>query len=219
MGHLLSPSDSLRSWVTNPREEPVAQGWRQLPVQPPWAPGLWTQGGSLLFLPGAARAPQWVPACLEFTSEQESPEPGQGDEPRGRVREESGRGVHPAEGPRATHAEEDGLQPDGQRGGVPAHLCRRGQQPAQPAAPARHRPGCGGRGDGLLQVRDGGPQTVAAVSPSGRPGSCEGQSRWAAPESDHHRPSSLPLPAPPPTWPRSGADTPGDTSVVRLQLA
>ncbi|XP_063091540.1 beta-catenin-interacting protein 1 isoform X5 [Cavia porcellus] len=111
----------------------------------------------------------------------------------------------PASRPRAAASSSSRAQPEPHSGYLRAWSSRQNR--------------CGGRGDGLLQVRDGGPQTVAAVSPSGRPGSCEGQSRWAAPESDHHRPSSLPLPAPPPTWPRSGADTPGDTSVVRLQLA
>lgn len=55
--------------------------WLWLPVSVPSLAGhtpsgflrlccVFPQGGSLLFLPGAARAPQWVPACLEFTSEQ-----------------------------------------------------------------------------------------------------------------------------------------------------
>lgn len=39
-----------------------------------------------------------------------SPELGQGDEPRGSTREESGGDVHSAEGPRAAHAEEDGVK-------------------------------------------------------------------------------------------------------------
>lgn len=41
---------------------------------------------------------------------QGSPELGQGDEPRGSTREESGGDVHSAEGPRAAHAEEDGVK-------------------------------------------------------------------------------------------------------------
>lgn len=39
-----------------------------------------------------------------------SPELGQGDEPRGSTREESGGDVHSTEGPRAAHAEEDGVK-------------------------------------------------------------------------------------------------------------
>lgn len=108
--------------------------------------------------------------CLKLISRSSSPQSWPGDEPRGGPREESGGGVHSAEGPSAAHAAEDGLQPDGQRGGVPSHLRGGGQQPAQPAAPALHRPGCGGRSDGVFQVGDGGPEAVAAT-PVEHPGS------------------------------------------------
>lgn len=114
----------------------------------------------------AAALPLELSICLPEVNfqKQGSPELGQGDEPRGSTREESGGDVHSAEGPRAAHAEEDGVKSDCQRGGIPAHLCRGRQQPAQPAATALHRPGCRGCGDGVFQIGDGRPEAVAGSS-------------------------------------------------------
>lgn len=62
---------------------------------------------------------------------------------------------------------------------VPAHLRGGSQQPAQSAATALHRPGCGGRGDGVFQVGDGRPEAVAE-SPWKHPESCRGRDLWGS---------------------------------------
>lgn len=68
---------------------------------------------------------------------QVSPELGQGDEPRGSTREESGGDVHSAEGPSAAHAEEDGVKRECLWAGcrVPAALKLGGAVQPPPGSP------------------------------------------------------------------------------------
>ncbi|XP_032970957.1 beta-catenin-interacting protein 1 isoform X2 [Rhinolophus ferrumequinum] len=62
------------------------------------------------FSPATAR-PSQLSTCLpEVNFQSRSLQSWPGDEPRGGPREESGGDVHSAEGPRAAHAEKDGVK-------------------------------------------------------------------------------------------------------------
>lgn len=95
----------------------------------------------------------WNPVCSEWPSPgtkfrgrgcpfgPEDRRPGSGAKEETRRRHRADLGSRPRE-PRARRSRSSlALAADGQRGGVPAHLRGRGQQPAQPAAAAPHRPG------------------------------------------------------------------------------